>query len=159
LVFRLANASMRPIRPRAVRNDWRNIAITLKTLGVGILSVMAFHEKAGRSQVGSFVFSLDKVCFLPPSSHCRHASIRTLEERLVRSVQIGRSRYSRCCHLIGALWFCSSRVEPWARPLTQSPELGFGFFDFPLPGTVLTWFSVLSYAAAAVARLLLCNGS
>jgi hypothetical protein len=32
---------MRPMRPRAVRNDWRNIAITLKTLGVGILSVMA----------------------------------------------------------------------------------------------------------------------
>jgi hypothetical protein len=28
------------------------------------MSVNAFHEKAGRSQVGSFVFSLDKV-FLP----------------------------------------------------------------------------------------------
>jgi len=28
--------------------------------------VNAFHEKAGRSQVGSFVFSLDKV-FLRPS--------------------------------------------------------------------------------------------
>ena len=27
----------------------------------GILSAMAFHEKAGRSQVGSFVFLLDKV--------------------------------------------------------------------------------------------------
>ena len=26
---------------------------------------MAFHEKAGRSQVGSFVFSLDKVFLLP----------------------------------------------------------------------------------------------
>jgi hypothetical protein len=81
-----------------------------------VLSVMAFHEKAGRSQVGSFVFSLDRFFLFPPSSHCRHASIRTLEERLVRSVQIGRSRYSRCCHLIGALWFCSSRVEHWARP-------------------------------------------
>jgi hypothetical protein len=43
----------------------------------GVLSVIAFHEKAGRSQVGSFVFSLDKV-FLPPSRyHCRHPSIRT----------------------------------------------------------------------------------
>jgi hypothetical protein len=25
-----------------------------------------------------------------------------------RSVHIGRSRFSRCCYLIGALWFCSS---------------------------------------------------
>ena len=32
----------------------------------------AFHEKARRSQV-----------FSTPSSHCRHASIRTLEEQLV----------------------------------------------------------------------------
>jgi hypothetical protein len=30
------------------------------------MSVIAFHEKAGRSQVGSFVFLLDKV-FLQPS--------------------------------------------------------------------------------------------
>ena len=41
------------------------------------MSEIAFHEKAGRSQVGSFVFSLDKG-FLPPSRHCRHPSIRTL---------------------------------------------------------------------------------
>jgi len=73
---------------------------------------MAFHEKAGRSQVGSFVFSLDKVFLFPPGRHCRHASIRTLEERFVRSVHVGRSRFSRCCHLFGALWFCSCRVEP-----------------------------------------------
>ena len=25
-----------------------------------------------------------------------------------RSVHVGRSRFSRCCYLIGALWFCSS---------------------------------------------------
>jgi hypothetical protein len=41
------------------------------------MSEMAFHEKAGQSQVDSFVFSLDKV-FLPPSRHCRHPSIRPL---------------------------------------------------------------------------------
>ena len=35
---------------------------------MGVLSVIAFHEKAGRSQVGSFVFPLDKV-FLLPSRH------------------------------------------------------------------------------------------
>jgi len=49
----------------------------------GILSAMAFHEKAGRSQVGSSVFSFGKFSLFPPSSHCRHASIRTLEERFV----------------------------------------------------------------------------
>ena len=56
-------------------------------------------------------------------ARCRHPSIRTLAERLVRSVQVGCSRFSRCCHLL---------VEPlfhlqdgsWARPLTQSAELG-----------------------------------
>jgi hypothetical protein len=65
--------------------------------------VMAFHEKAGRSQLDSFFFSLDKVFSsaespLPPSFH-PHSSMSDL----FRSVQVGRSRYSRCCHLIGDL--------------------------------------------------------
>jgi hypothetical protein len=47
------------------------------------MSVIAFHEKAGRGQVDSSLASLNKVLFLPPSGHCRHASIRTLEVRLV----------------------------------------------------------------------------
>jgi hypothetical protein len=67
------------------------------------VSVNAFHEKTGRSQVNSFFIS-------------------------------------RCCHLIGALWFCSLESRTWARRLTQSPELGFGLFVFSLPRTVLTWF-------------------
>ena len=92
--------------------------------------------------------------------HCRHASIRTLEERFVRSVHVGRSRFSRCCHLFGALWFCSFRVEPGPGHSRshRNSALGFVFFsswndfDFVLPGC--------SYAAAAtVVRLLLCNGS
>jgi hypothetical protein len=67
---------------------------------------MAFHEKAGRSQVDSFVFSLDKAFLLaesplPPSFH-PHSSMSDF-----RSVQVGRSRYSRCCHLIGDLRFVS----------------------------------------------------
>jgi hypothetical protein len=44
----------------------------------------------------------------------------------------------------------------WARPLTQSPELGFGFCLFS------SWngFDFLFYAAAAtVVRLLLCSGA
>ena len=40
--------------------------------------VMAFHEKAGRSQVDSFCFLLVTL-FLPSHSRlCRHPSIRTL---------------------------------------------------------------------------------
>jgi hypothetical protein len=39
-------------------------------------------------------------CFSLPSRHCRHPSIRALDERSCRSVQVGRSRFSRCCHLI-----------------------------------------------------------
>jgi hypothetical protein len=71
-----------------------------------VLSAMAFHEKAGRSQVDSFVFSLDKAFLLaesplPPSFH-PHSSMSDF-----RSVQVGRSRYSRCCHLIGDLRFVS----------------------------------------------------
>ena len=48
----------------------------------GVLSEIAFHEKAGRSQVDSVVFLLDTF-FSRRVSHCRHASIRTLEERMV----------------------------------------------------------------------------
>jgi hypothetical protein len=61
--------------------------------------VIAFHEKAGRSQVGSFASLLDKV-FLPaelplsPPFH-PHSSMSDF-----RSVQVGCSRFSRCCHLI-----------------------------------------------------------
>jgi hypothetical protein len=47
------------------------------------MSVMAFHEKAGRSQVDSCWASLNKGFLLAPSGHSRHASIRTLEERIV----------------------------------------------------------------------------
>ena len=89
--------------------------------------VIAFHEKAGRSQVDSFVFSLDKVFLFLPSGHCRHASIRTLEERF---------HFARC--MLGVLVTAGAAIclspcgsalpsRTWARPLTQSPELGFGF--------------------------------
>ena len=46
------------------------------------MSEIAFHEKAGRSQAHSFRFCWTKIVSLP-SDHCRHASIRTLEERVV----------------------------------------------------------------------------
>jgi hypothetical protein len=64
------------------------------------MSVNAFHEKAGRSQ-GDWFWYLLVTLFLPS----RAATVATLpsalfEERfLVRSVQVGCSRFSRCCHL------------------------------------------------------------
>src|SRR5215831_11325932 len=90
----------------------------------------AFHEKAGRSQVHSG-FILLGLFFRWARRRCRHASIRTLEERWFRSVQVGRSRFSRCCHLIGALWFCSSRVEPGpgVRRSHRNSALGFCLFS------------------------------
>src|SRR3984893_5377438 len=73
---------------------------------------MAFHEKAGRSQV-DFFFFLSAMLFSP----CGVATVAMLPSALsrsdsFRSVHVGRSRFSRCCHLFGALWFCSCRVEP-----------------------------------------------
>ena len=122
------------------------------------MSVIAFHEKAGRSQVDSSLALLNKV-FVSR----RVATVAMLPSALsrsdsFRSVHVGRSRFSRCCYLISALWFSSFGVEPGARPLTQSPELGFGFCLFS------SWndfdFGFAPYAAAAtVMRLLLCNGS
>src|SRR5579864_6843423 len=57
-----------------------HLAVTLISLVV--LSAMAFHEKAGRSQEDSCLFLLATVFFLLPSRHyCRHPSIRTLGER------------------------------------------------------------------------------
>jgi hypothetical protein len=41
-------------------------------------SEIAFHEKAGRSRVGSCLFSLDR--FVSRRVACRHPSIRTLDE-------------------------------------------------------------------------------
>ncbi len=46
------------------------------------MSEIAFHEKAGRSQVDSSLIE-QGFLFSRRVSHCRHASIRTLEERFV----------------------------------------------------------------------------
>jgi hypothetical protein len=57
-----------------------------------MMSEIAFHEKAGRSQGNcGFIFVLRAFLAI---GRCRHASIRTLEERFVRSVQSGHSRFS-----------------------------------------------------------------
>jgi hypothetical protein len=92
---------------------------------------MAFHEKAGRSQVDSSLASLNKLLFLPRRvDHCRHASIRTLEERFV---SLGACWAFSVQPVLPSVWrpvVLLSQSGTWARPLTQSPELGFGLFDF-----------------------------
>src|SRR5712664_1596933 len=47
-----------------------------------------------------------------------------------RSVQVGCSRFSRCCHLIIDLASIYLADGSWARRLTQSTELGFGLLLF-----------------------------
>ena len=123
------------------------------------MSEIAFHEKASRSQVGSFVFSLDMV-FLPPSGRCRHASIRTLEERF---------RFARC--MLGVLGSAGAAIclAPCGSALRES-NLGqaidavtgtrLWFLSFPSWNGFDFGVAFLFYAAAlTVVRLLLCSGS
>ena len=144
-----------------------DVLITLKMALLGEhkahACVMAFHEKAGGSQgnsgfiVSSWFFYADKV-LLPPSSRCRHASIRTLEERIVS---------------LGACWAFSSQpvlLSVW-RPVV-SHQWNVAQAINAVTGTRLWAFCLLSswndfdsvllfcfYAAAAtVTGLLLCNG-
>src|SRR5271169_270064 len=98
-----------PERPRMVGGT---SPLRSNPLRHGKMSEIAFHEKAGRSQVDSSLTWLNKVCFSR-----RVATVAMLPSALsrsdsFRSVHVGRSRFSRCCHLFGALWFCSLRVEP-----------------------------------------------
>src|SRR5215813_4643653 len=72
--------------------------------GTGVLSVIAFHEKAGRSQVNSFGFLFDKV-FSGRVATVAMLPFALSRSESFRSVQVGRSRFSRCCHLIGDLSF------------------------------------------------------
>ena len=65
---------------------------------------MAFHEKAGRSQVDWFLILLEIV------SPAELATVAMLPSALsrsesFRSVHVGRSQFSRRCYLFGDLWF------------------------------------------------------
>ena len=69
--------------------------------------VIAFHEGQLESSEFLHCLSLTQAITSRPSSRYRHASMRTHEERfLLRSVQVGLARFSRCCHLFGALGPC-----------------------------------------------------
>jgi hypothetical protein len=86
------------------------------------------RQLAGRHKPIRFLLALSRkwrrgACWrgrgppLPPSFH-PHSLVSD-----VHSVPVGRSRFSRCCHLIIDLASIFRREE-WARRLSQSPKLG-----------------------------------
>src|SRR3984893_15161954 len=89
--------------------------------------------------VKSILCSFRETTFvLPPSGRCRHASIRTLEERFV---SLGACWAFSLQPVLPSVWppvVLLFQSRTWARPLTQSPELGFGLFCFSLPKKILT---------------------
>ena len=145
-----------------MRLNCRNIAISLVDPGRGERTAqacaIAFHEKAGRSQVDSFVASLNKV-FSPaewPLSPCFHPHSR------------GAIRFARC--MLGVLVSagaaiclapCGSALAEWnlGQAINAVTGTRLWAFVFSLPGTVLILFCLFYAAAATVVRLLLCNGS
>jgi hypothetical protein len=82
------------------------------------VGVIAFHEKAGTCQEQ---FSFSPYCLSGPPLPLPFHPHSLMSE--VRSVPVGRSRFSRCCHLIIDL-ASVFRIEGWARRFSQSPELG-----------------------------------
>ena len=121
------------------------------------MSDNAFHEKAGRSQVDWFRFLLDKGCSPCRVGHCRHASIRTLEERLV---SLGACGAFSVQPVLPSVWrpvvlAFETRTLAQALDAVTGTRLWLlsSWNDFDL-----LCFS--TYAAAATAtRPLLCNGS
>jgi hypothetical protein len=65
---------------------------------------MSFHEKAGECQAFSFIFSSSLFLLFPNCSHCAKPPLSPpfhphslLSD--CRSVQVGCTRFSRCCYL------------------------------------------------------------
>jgi hypothetical protein len=131
----VGRASSRKVFSAIFQRDFFNSHSPLHspTLSRGVLSEMSFHEKDGRSQgnslfeASSSFFSFAKIPLLPSSS--RHASIRTLEERII---SLGACWAFSIQPVLPSDWrpIVSLKSGTWPRPLTQSPELGFGFLSF-----------------------------
>src|SRR5215471_18778092 len=112
-----------------------------------MMSVIAFHEKAGRSQ-GNSGFIASSWFFADKVFSRRVATVAMLPSTLSRSDLVARCMLG-VLHSAGAAirWATCRSLKngTWARRLTQSPELGFGFC-LSLRGTILTWSSCLFYA-------------
>jgi len=89
--------------------------------------------------------------------HCRHASIRTLEGAIgslrCRLGVLGSAGAAICLAPCGS---ALRESRTWARPLTQSPELGFGFDLYSLPGTVLIFCFVFRSTRLPASRFDCC---
>ena len=93
------------------------------------MSEIAFHEKAGRSQVHSGFILLDLFFSLgpPPLSPCFHTHSRGA------MVSLGASWAFSFQPVLPSDWrpvVLLFESGTWARRLTQSPELGFGLLSF-----------------------------
>jgi hypothetical protein len=89
-----------PERSRA-RSVRRSEPLTART------DLSPFRQE-GKGAVSRFC-CVSSALALRPKQPCRHPSIRTLSERFIRSVQVGCSRFSRCCHLLVDL----SSISRW----------------------------------------------
>jgi hypothetical protein len=117
------------------------------------MSEIAFHEKAGGRQVDSCLFLLGTFSS-PPSGHCRHASIRTLEERFV---SLGAHWAFSVQPVLPSVWRpCGSTLGEWN--LGQAINAVTGTRLWLLSFLFLERFCFYA-AAATVVGLLLCNGS
>src|SRR5436853_7891333 len=92
------------------------------------MSVIAFHEKAGRSQVGSFVFFI-RQGFSPAEL----ATVAMLPSALcVSDHSLGACWAFSLQPVLPSVWrpVVSLTSRTWARRLAQSPELGLGLSLF-----------------------------
>src|SRR5271156_1190755 len=92
LSFMAEGVQSGPERSRA-RSLRRSEPLTART------ALSPFRQEGKGAVAREFLVFLAS-SFRAPNPRCRHPSIRTLGERLLRSVQVGCSRCSRCCHLI-----------------------------------------------------------
>ena len=149
-----SSASMRKIKSKR----WQCIrlcryqAVPVSPGGT-VVGVIAFREKAGRSQGDSF-WTLLVTLFLP----CRVATVATLPSALFdeRFGSLGASWVFSFQSVLPPVYRPRFHLEggSWARRLTQSPELGFRLFLF-LSKNVFDFMP----AAGNALWLLLCKGS
>jgi hypothetical protein len=77
-----------------------------------------------------FTGFIEQALVLSPRGRCRYASIRTLEERFVSLAAHWASSLQPVLLSVWRSVVLFLQSGTWARPLTQSPELGFGSLTF-----------------------------
>jgi hypothetical protein len=139
---------------------------------------MAFHEKAGRSQKGPFVFSLDKTFFSPPCRHRRHPSIRTSCGILSSPYSMSYGAWFRpsCCSTHSSKPFVTCQQSLGHVPMKANLRIGiltvitlglcfdvqlglaFGLAALLWPTKFMPLFDILMFPWAASCRAIRANG-